>query len=282
MGTNRLNGLQCPVLLLPPKAEGTASYSIMSEKGQRLRMLRRLVLAGLGVSCLLLAEESPRQKVQVSKTEHIDFQVGGVLRLNSSVGELTVEGWDRTDVEITTIKSTKGEYLPNERENAVKELDRIQVAHQRDDGELVISTSYPGGHALGCLMGASDGFDVEYRIKVPFTTRLIAHHGVGEVHVDNLASDIEASACQGEITLHLPQDGHYSTDAKSKFGVVFSDYPGLEKRRFWLLGHRVEKQDSQTAHKLNLRIGYGDIIILKTRIPQAPGPLTSAPKQSGV
>lgn len=242
-------------------------------------MIQRLVVIGLSVSCLLLAEGPPRQKVQISRTERIDFRAGGVLRIKNSIGELTVEGWDRTDVEITTVKSTKVDYSTQERDKAVQELNRIHVTAQRDGDELVITTDFPGGRVLPRFLGGPAGFDLEYRIKVPASTRLIADHDVGEVHVDNLTGDIQVALHEGEITLHLPQEGQYTTDAKSNFGGVFSDYPGQEKRRFWLLGHRMVKQDSPAAHKLNLRVGYGDIIILKTRIPKTPGPANATPKQ---
>ncbi len=54
----------------------------------------------------------------MSKTERMDFPAGGTLRFTNSVGVLTVEAWDRPVVEITTIKSTRGEYDASEREKA--------------------------------------------------------------------------------------------------------------------------------------------------------------------
>jgi hypothetical protein len=244
-------------------------------------MVRNLLKLVLGVTCLLLADDTPPQKIQISKTEHMDFPAGGVLRLKNSVGELTVEGWDRPDIEITTVKSTKGEYPSQEREKAVKELDRVHVETHREGTELVISTDYPGGRFLSSLFGGTAGFDLDYRIKVPASTRLIADHGVGEVHVDNLTGDIQVAVRQGEITLDLPEQGRYAVDAKSSCGSVISDFPGKEKSRFWFIGHQVENEDSSAPHKLNLKIGYGDIIVLKARTPKMPEAQNSSPKQDG-
>lgn len=243
-------------------------------------MIQKLATIAFGVSCLVLADGQPRERVQVSKTEHIDFPAGGILRLKNSVGELTVEGWDRPDVEITTVKSTKVEYPPQEREKAVQELDRVHVTAQHNGDELVITTDFPGNRALMCLSGGAS-FYLDYRIKVPVSTRLIAEHDVGEVHVVDLTGDIQVAVSHGEITLGLPEAGRYDINAKSNFGSVVSDFPGQEKRRFWLIGHRIEKEDSQAAHKLNLKVGYGDIIILKTRVPKMPGPLSPTRKQEG-
>jgi len=239
-------------------------------------MVRRLAIIGFGVSYLLLADDAPRQKVQISKTEHIDFPAGGVLRIKNSVGEVAVEGWDRPDVEITTVKSTKVEHAPQELQKARNELDRVQIDVHRDGDELIITTDFPGRHSLSGLLCGTD-FDLDYRINVPANTRLIAYHTFGEVHVNNLTSDIQVAVRQGEITLGLPEEGRYTINAQSNFGSVVSDFPGHEKRKFWFIGHRVEN-DSSAPHKLNLKIGYGDIIILKTRIPKMPAALNGTAK----
>lgn len=243
-------------------------------------MTQRVAIVGLGVSCLLFADDQLRQKVQIAKTERIDFRGGGVLRLKHSIGELTVEGWDRSDVEITTVKSTKVEYRAQEREKAVQKLDRVHIAAQRNGDELVITTNFPRHRNFPWLLGSAS-FDLDYRIKVPANTRLIANHDAGEVHVENLTGDIQVALRLGEITLGLPEEGRYAANAKSDFGSVVSDFPGVEKRRIWLIGHRIENEATAPAHKLNLSVGYGDILIFKTRIPKMPPPLTSGPKQNG-
>jgi hypothetical protein len=62
-------------------------------------------------------------------------------------------------------------------------------------------------------------------------------------------------------------------DAKSDSGGVTSDFPGRARRRPWLLGHQFV-QKAPAAHNLYLRVGSGDIVILKLRRPPAPVPLT--------
>jgi hypothetical protein len=111
---------------------------------------------------------------------------------------------------------------------------------------------------------------LEYRIKAPITARLTADHGTGEVHVDNLISDIHVTVLNGGMTLRLPQDGQYNIDARSDVGDVTSDFPGRKKRRPWLLGHQFVDGTS-APHKLYLRAGFGDITILKIRKPSTPG-----------
>jgi hypothetical protein len=220
--------------------------------------------------------------VQVSNTERMDFPSGGTLRLTNSVGVLTVEAWDRPGVEITTIKSTRATYATTEREKATHELDKVRVVAEGRGNELVIATDFPRQGTFPPYPLGETNFDLEYRIKAPSIAKFIAEHGVGEVNIDGLVGDIQVNLLQGEISLHLPEEGRYNINAKSNVGNVNSDFPGHEKRRFWLIGHRILNANSPATHTLNLRVGCGDIIILKTRVPKRPGPLTPAPKPEGL
>lgn len=234
----------------------------------------RTLAAIFGMSCLVLADDELRQPVQIAKTEHVDLPVGGTVRLKNSTGELTIEAWDQPGVEITTIKSTKVEYASAERQKASRDLDRVKIAAERQGDELVITTDFPRhrGFPPSSPLGGATNFALEYHIKVPRDARLVVDHDVGEVHFDGVTGDINATALQGTITLHLPEGGQYAIDAKSDFGSVTSDFPGSTKRRFWLVGHQFI-HNSQALHKLYLRNGFGDIIILKIRKPQTPPPL---------
>jgi hypothetical protein len=241
---------------------------------------------GLGAGCLLQAADAPKpgeykQSLQVtSKTQHIDFPSGGTLRFVNSVGVLTVEAWDQPGVEITTIKSTKADVDVRSREKVTRDLEKISVATERHGDELVFTTKYPSHRPFRIFYPASGNtnYILEYQIKAPADTRIVADHGLGQVNIDGLTSDIQVNVAQGEILLHLPEEGKYSIHAQSTFGSVSSDFSELEKRTGWILGHRSVEDDSKAPHKLNLKVGFGDIVILKIRTPKSPEPVTSAPK----
>jgi hypothetical protein len=228
--------------------------------------MRILVAIGFGAGCLLLAADEPKQYVQARKTERVDFPPGGTIRLTHAVGVLNVEAWDRPDVEITTIKP-----------------DRVHVTAKRRGNELVITTEFPREFSIPrpYPMGGGTDFNLEYRIKAPGTASLIADLKVGEVNVDNLAGDIHVTLRQGEIMLHLPEDASYDIHTRTDVGAVNSDFPAHQKRRLWLVGVRTAHEDAK-AHKLHLRVGYGDVVILKTCIPKPPEPLTAAAEAAGL
>ena len=246
----------------------------MSRYKSQGRMLRIAALT-CGISCLLRAEDPARQKVQVSSTQRLELAPGGTVRVKNSTGELTVEGWDQPGVEITTVKSTRAEYTAAERETAARDLDSVRIAAEQGSGEVAITTSYARRRKeiFAILASRDTNIEVSYRIRVPRDARLIVDHEIGGIYVDEVTGDVHASARQGAITLRLPQEDKYELDAKSATGSVTSDFPGSTKRRGWLVGHAF-LQAAQAPHKLYLRTGFGDIIILRERKPQTPASLT--------
>ena len=41
-------------------------------------------------------------------------------------------------------------------------------------------------------------------------------------------------------------------------------------------------ESTAAAHKLNLKVGFGDIVLLKTRTPKTPEPMIPASKPEGL
>jgi hypothetical protein len=224
--------------------------------------MRIWAIIGLVVACLAAAADEPRPKPEASKTQRLDFPANGTLRLEKSIGTLTIEGWDRTDMEITTTQP-----------------QNVHISAERHGNEVIVATDYPHPRIPRNPIIGGSNFTVEYLIKVPATAKVIAHHQVGQVNVDDVFGDIEATLMQGEILLHLPQDGRYVIDAHSGYGSINSDFPGKEQRRHFL-GHAFVNQTA-APHKLNLRVRSGDIVILKIQEPKEPPPLALPPKRDG-
>src|SRR5437899_3149767 len=108
-------------------------------------------------AALLRADDEPKSKAQSVKTDRLDFPPGGTLRLDNSVGELTIAGWDRPDI-VTTEFPGYSIFPP-------------PLPWRRD-------------HA---------NFDLEYRINAPRDARLVVDHKTGQVHIDNSDSEISRS-----------------------------------------------------------------------------------------
>jgi hypothetical protein len=226
----------------------------------------------LGIGCLLpvcrlRAADEIMQPIQVTKTEHAEFPPGGALRMKNSTGEVTIEGWDQPGIDITTTKSTKLAYGATgaERDKAAHMLDEVKVTHAIQGNDFLITTEFPRHtRFLPRPSVGSRDFNLEYLIRVPRNANIFVDHDSGEIHLDDLTGDINATAVQGTITLHLAPTTQYSVDAKCRVGEVYSDFAGTNKRKHF--GHAF-LDTSQAPHKLFLRNGFGDIIILKARQP---------------
>lgn len=208
--------------------------------------------------------------IRVSKTEAMDFPAGGTLRLENSTGDVNIEGWDQPGIEITTIKSSKNDRQTEEREKTLKELSRVEIAAKRNGDELVITTQYPHHQAPPYLWPLSrvTNFNLEYDIKVPRNAKIVVRHDAGNIYMDEITGNVDAEARQGQIALRLTGDAPRAIDAKSVSGSVNSDFPGRETRKVFTFGHQFVDSAS-AAQSLHLRIGFGDIILLKAHDPRS-------------
>jgi hypothetical protein len=200
-------------------------------------------------------------------TQAIDLPAGAILHFKKSIGDLTVEGWDEPHVEITAIPSVKAGYGE---EGASHWLERVRVNAERRGDEIAVDTVFPKRFLLVRPFrdGGQSPIGLEYRVKAPHNARLEIEHQSGEVHLQFMTGDIRVTDGNGQITVYLPEEGEYSIDALSRLGAVDSDFPGRERRKLEY-GHSFVQQAPAAAHKIYLRIGFGDITILKAPQPEA-------------
>ena len=182
-------------------------------------MIRRLVVIGLAMNCLLLADNGPQEVFQVTNTQHIDFPSGGTLRMKNSIGNLSVEGWDQPGVEITTIRAMKPKCNSGNRQKDSRELEQVHITVERHGNEVVIGTDFPRyGISAPPLLHRGTRFDLYYDVKVPRSAQLFVHHDEGDVFIENFRGDTHVTVRTGQITLSLPEDSRYAVNAGSKYG----------------------------------------------------------------
>ncbi len=183
---------------------------------------------------------------RVTKTETIPFTGAGTLRFAPSSGEMHILAWDRPEIEVTLSKST---YNPK----AVPFLDRVEMKIDRHDNDVVVSTVAPRHKDI----------QLEYQVHAPRNIALSIDHKKGGVYVTGIAGDIQAKVGDGQITLRLPDNATYAINAKSRTGTIYSDFSGGAEKFTKVFGESFTKPDG-TSKKLDLKIGFGDILILKT------------------
>ena len=191
----------------------------------------------------------------LANTERVSFAPGGLIRLNTSSTNLFVDAWDRPEVDITTLKSSRGG-------DKSKCLEAVHATTERRSAtELAISV--PAPHR-GCAI------TVDQQINVPRDSHLVIHHGAGYILVSRVSGEIEITSSSSDVMLMLPGPGPYSIDAKSKFGGVYSDFAG-DKHRTKLIGEQLVGANPAPARRIYLRVGFGAITIVQVPpTPEAP------------
>jgi hypothetical protein len=206
----------------------------------------------------LIANTPASQPVETSKTENVKFAPGGTIRLKDSFGTLTVEGWDRPEVEVTVVKSLGFVSEPEQRSN--QRLDGVHIVTERkSDTELEISTTAPSTGFLGHLWLKGHDVAISYRIRAPRNSHLEIHHS-GYISVAGMTGDIDATDRRGDILLMLPDLASYSINAHTKVGLVTSDVAATTHKKH-LVGEKLSRSDAAVPHKLVLRMGFGGITI---------------------
>jgi hypothetical protein len=213
---------------------------------------------------------------QGTNTERVDFAPGGTIRINSSYGSLTVEGWDQPAVEVTVTKSLRFGGSKNQDQDQPR-LESIKIVTSRiSPTELTISTMLASRKSWSLLPSkTTNGVRAEYEIHVPRDSRLAIHHGTGLVSVIGVTGDIETRAGRGDVMLWL-RPGSYSIDAKTKLGVVSSDFEGASLNQY-LTGQHFTRVDPPPSHRLYLRMGFGGITI-KEIFPESEVPTAATGK----
>ncbi len=123
------------------------------------------LLAAPKISCVL------NETATLSTTQTLSFDPDGVIQIEQSFGDMEIEGWDRAEVEITTIRPS------------VAGPSATLTALKQGEDRLKIST----GRAERGRMG------LQYIIKAPARATLVLHHYAGGIRFAHFAGDVEVS-----------------------------------------------------------------------------------------
>jgi hypothetical protein len=237
-----------------------------------------VLIFGLGVLAVgapLFADDAHAPLVQAQTSEHVNFAPGGTIHLKHSFGNLSVEGWDQNEVEVTVVKSMGYDSEPASL--ATQHLDGVHiVTGHPSNTEMEISTN-----RAACPNRFTHPLDkcrdvvVEYRIRAPRNSRLVIAHGDGYVSVTGMTGNIEATGSRGDIVLMLPDLAKYSIEAHTRIGIVTSDIAGATRSKH-LFGENFTRGDASLPRRLKLQMGFGGITI-KELAPEVFAPATATP-----
>ena len=216
----------------------------------------------------LAADDRSKETVTAAHTERFNVSAAGTIRVDNSFGEVDIDGWDRPEVEVTTVRAAERFYNPKDRGRAQQRLDSVQITSKQQANDVTISTAYPARNGVLHPLSRRSDVEITYKIHAPRASKLVIRHNRGGLNVYDIDGDIHATVINGQITLTLPVAGQYAIDAQCTIGDVYSDFEGRDRRR-GVLGQEFAHPGTAPAANLYLRVRVGDIVIMKLHGPPA-------------
>lgn len=222
--------------------------------------MRRTASSLLTAMLLIAGSAIPaaNEKASFVTTHAADFNPGGRVDIEDSFGELHITGWDEPRIEVVVSRKTQKEYDPAGIARAEEMLRRVVVdIEQPQPDHIVIATHFPDRNLLTRPLRGKTNLDLTYEVRIPRNSALWVKHDIGDVRIDGISGDVNATCRVGDINVNLPADVAYDIDARSRIGSV--NTPFSERRSGLLGGHAAS--DLEAERKLYARVGIGEITI---------------------
>lgn len=177
---------------------------------------------------------------QVREPFHQSVSTGAapLVRVDNSVGEIRVSGWQNHSIEIDAVKSGM----------SVDAVRNIDIDVQTQGNTVTVETKYRSFGSGG----------VRYTISVPAGSSLDVSNTTGAIHIDAVDGDvtagtqtgqvdasvgrvtgrraIELTATTGSVRLDVDQNSDARVDARTTVGDVGSDFPSVASSRQNVVG----------------------------------------------
>ena len=182
------------------------------------RTIRIPVLAILALTATWTAAQAETLKETFQKT--YPLKAGGELEVHNKNGGITVEAWDRAEVQVVAIKQVK----TSGNERAREAMKNLRIDVKPSAGSLYIETRFPkeGDGFFDWLTGDNINYSVNYKIKAPRQlvaelhstnggVRLVGTRGRANLQTTNGGVTVEQA--QGEIRMRSTNGGLTVVDA---------------------------------------------------------------------
>lgn len=197
-------------------------------------MIRWLALAGLPIALAACSGTQVREPFHQS----ISTGAAPIVRIDNSVGEIRVTGWQKHSIEIDAVKDGM----------SVDAVRNINIDAQSQGNTVTIATKYRGF--------ASGG--VRYTISLPAGSSLDVNNTTGAIRIDGVDGNVTAgtqtgevdasvgrvsgqraialTATTGSVRLDLDPNSDARVDASTTIGDVKSDFPSIGSSRENVVG----------------------------------------------
>jgi DUF4097 and DUF4098 domain-containing protein YvlB len=170
---------------------------------------RKAIVIGAVLAFLLvgagLAVASEKYEEKFTKTESLALD--GRVMLSNISGDVVVKTWDKAEVKIDAVKSSRASSAEAAKENAAK----VTIEVDKSDNTVRIKVRYPEGKHKNLNVS------VDFDLMIPNKASLDANTVSGDVEVEKIGGGLKAGTVSGDVTVMGAADG---ADAKTVSGDV--------------------------------------------------------------
>ncbi len=149
----------------------------------------------------------------------------GTLMIDTRMGDLRIDGWDRPRVEVEAEKVVVAG--TEEKAKGLYEMVRIRLEGQ--DKQVRLSTIYPPRSLRRPFRGESN-ISVNFHIRMPYDANLTLHCVDGDVRIAGIAGSEQLFVHYGDVEIDVPDIYRVrSLEAHTWLGYVQSDLHGTSE-----------------------------------------------------
>lgn len=151
---------------------------------------KRLIIALILTLALALTTSA-----QVKEKQNFNFTVGDnpSLKLANVVGDVTITGWDRSEIVMEAVKYANGR-------DAEKYISQIKINAHNSGNTVVVDVVFPSGKNRNLKGDKNQSIGVDLELKVPSNCRVKVDKLIaGDLIIEDINSSIYAGLISGDL-----------------------------------------------------------------------------------
>lgn len=147
-----------------------------------------LFVAALGIVPAAAGDrDNEKYQEKFNRTEALP--VDGKVSISDISGDINVKTWDKAEVQINAVKSSRSSSVDKAKENAAK----VTIEVTRSDKAVQIKVKYPEGHNRGLNVS------VDFDLMIPSKASLESSTVSGDVTVEKIGGALNAGSVSGNV-----------------------------------------------------------------------------------
>jgi hypothetical protein len=184
----------------------------MSKKIIVLLVVLAVIVFFLGLNPLeASAQGKVRHEETFAKTESLAGD--GKVEIRNVSGDVEVTVWNRNEVKIDALKTSRASSMDKAKENAAK----VRIEVTRENGILKVETKYPKPSIKNLSVS------VNYKVVIPSQATINARSVSGDVTLENIGGKAAAETKSGDVTVMGARNGAKAETVSGDVYVVDID-----------------------------------------------------------